>query len=55
MINAVIFDFDGVIHDTPKLAYSINNKIDPGLTFEEYKDYFNGNLYNHKRDRKSVV
>ncbi|MBT4577110.1 HAD family hydrolase [Candidatus Woesearchaeota archaeon] len=48
MINAVIFDFDGVIHDTPKLAYSINNKIDPGLTFEEYKDYFNGNLYNHK-------
>ncbi len=48
MIKAVIFDFDGVIHDTPKLAYSINKIIYPDLTFEEYKDYFNGNLYDHK-------
>lgn len=49
MIKALIFDFDGVIHDTFEIGYSINKEIDPDITKEEYIDIFMGNLYAHKR------
>ncbi|MDO8592641.1 MAG: HAD family hydrolase [bacterium] len=49
MKKAVIFDFDGVIHDTLQLAYKINLKIYKNISLEEYKDFFNGNVYEHKK------
>ncbi len=45
MIKAVIFDFDGVIHDTLELIFNINKIIFPGITLAEYKDFLNGNFY----------
>ncbi len=48
-VEAIIFDFDGVIHDTFELAYSINRSISKvKITKEEYKDFFNGNIYDRK-------
>lgn len=48
MIKSVIFDFDGVIHNTFDVVYPLSRQIH-GFTEEEYKDMFNGNLYNHKK------
>ena len=48
-MKTVIFDFDGVIHDTLDIAYGINKRINPDMGLDEYKDYFNGNLYEHPR------
>lgn len=48
-MKAIIFDFDGVIHNTFELAYAIELVVlDGHLTRDEYRDYFNGNIYNHK-------
>ena len=47
MIKAVIFDFDGVIHDTLEIAFKINQEMNPELSLEEYKNLFDGNLYKH--------
>jgi phosphoglycolate phosphatase len=44
MLKSVIFDFDGVIHDTLDVVYPISRQIH-GITLEEYKDLFNGNVY----------
>ncbi len=52
MMKAIIFDFDGVIHDTFELAYKINKKIRPNMSPEKYKDFFNGNIYKHKEVTK---
>lgn len=49
MIKAIIFDFDGVIHNTLELSFNINKIIFPGLTINEYKDFFNGNCYEHEK------
>jgi phosphoglycolate phosphatase len=49
MIKAVIFDFDGVINDTLEIAFSINKIIFPGVTLKEYKDFFNGNIYEREK------
>ena len=49
MVKAIIFDFDGVIHNTFELYYGINKKINPTVTREEYKDFFNGNIYENKK------
>lgn len=49
MIKSIIFDFDGVIHDTLEIGYKINKLIFPELTLEEYKRMFMGNLYENKR------
>lgn len=49
MTKAIIFDFDGVIHDTFDLGYSTHKELDPNITKEEYKDIFMGNLYSHKK------
>ncbi len=46
MIKAVIFDFDGVIHDTLEIAYKIKREIFGNhITLTQYKDLFNGNIY----------
>jgi len=45
-MKAIIFDFDGVIHDTYELAYKINVEISgKTLTREQYRDFFNGNIF----------
>lgn len=45
-MKTIIFDFDGVIHDTFELAYKINTKLfGEGLTEEKYRDFFNGNIF----------
>jgi len=43
-MKAVIFDFDGVIHDTFELAYGIVEKIAPSCTREDYRKFFDGNI-----------
>ena len=47
-LKAIIFDFDGVIHDTFDLVYSINTKVTseshPPISKEEYKSFFEGNV-----------
>lgn len=46
MIKAIIFDFDGVIHDTFDLAYKINVEIsEKKLSKDNYRDFFNGNIF----------
>jgi len=47
-MKAIIFDFDGVIHDTFKISYDANLKANGDMSLDEYKDMFNGNLYKHK-------
>ena len=45
-MKTIIFDFDGVIHDTFELAYNINVEVlGKNLTKEEYKDFSNGNIF----------
>lgn len=53
-MKAIIFDFDGVIHDTFELAYKVNVEIsDVPLSKSDYKDFFNGNIFERKvADRK---
>lgn len=47
-MKAIIFDFDGVIHDTFELAYKVNVEIfGEDLTKEKYRDFFNGNIFEH--------
>jgi phosphoglycolate phosphatase len=53
-MKAVIFDFDGVICDSFDIAYGINKMIYENLSVEEYKDFFNGNLYGHEKVTKKA-
>lgn len=48
MIKAIIFDFDGVIHDTLDLVYNVTKEVVPTITLEEMKGFFTGNIYEHK-------
>lgn len=43
----IIFDFDGVIHDTFEIAYGVSYRLH-GISKENYRDIFNGNIYQHK-------
>ncbi|MEI7426023.1 MAG: HAD hydrolase-like protein, partial [Candidatus Moraniibacteriota bacterium] len=44
--KTIIFDFDGVIHDTYELAFQINFEISgKKLTREQHMDFFNGNVF----------
>lgn len=55
MVKAIIFDFDGVIHDTPQISYNINKELDPALSLEEFKKFFEGNVYeNGKNSEESI-
>ncbi len=49
MIKAIIFDFDGVIHDTFSIVYGINKILHPELSEDEYKSYFDGNIFEKKQ------
>lgn len=44
-MKAIIFDFDGIIHDTFELAYEIHKQFNPENTREKYRSYFDGNLF----------
>ncbi len=44
IIKAVIFDFDGVIHDTFELAYGIFNQLSPQSSRDDYRAFFDGNI-----------
>lgn len=47
----IMFDFDGVLIDTLGLCYGINVLNDPELSVEEYKGFFDGNIYDpHQKD-----
>ncbi len=48
-MKLIIFDFDGVLVDTLGIVYSINTQVNQGLSMEEYKSFFEGNIYNAKR------
>lgn len=53
MSKGIIFDFDGVIHDTFELAYEVAVSIyGKDFTREEYKSFFDGNLFEHKKVTK---
>lgn len=41
----IFFDFDGVIADSFAIAYETNQKIHPGMTEDEYRGAFEGNIY----------
>lgn len=45
MKKIVLFDFDGVIVDSFEMSYQATLKTDPGLTREQQKKFFDGNLY----------
>ena len=48
-IKTIIFDFDGVIHDTFELNLKVSCEFEKrNISRNEYKDYFNGNLFSHK-------
>lgn len=45
-MKAIIFDFDGVIHDTFELAYGINIEVlENKISRDEYRRFFDGNIY----------
>ena len=45
-LKAIIFDFDGVVHNTFELAYQTHiETLGETITVEEYKALFDGNLY----------
>jgi len=55
MIKAIIFDFDGVIHDTFELVYKINlNVLKYNISRDEYRDFFNGSIYKNNFTKEVV-
>ncbi len=52
MIKAIIFDFDGVIHDTFELSFQVIKKTYPKLSLDDYRDFFSGNVYKNNKARK---
>src|SRR3989344_1158610 len=44
-MKLILFDFDGVLVDTLGVAFSINKGAKPDLSLEEYKSFFEGNIY----------
>ncbi len=45
IMKSIIFDFDGVIHNTFELAYAIHKNMKPESSRENYRSYFDGNLF----------
>ncbi len=45
MVKVLIFDFDGVIEDNYELHFELSQKQITGLTREEHKKLFDGNLH----------
>lgn len=48
-MKAIIFDFDGVIHDTLELGYLVYKQLYADASLEEYKNTFNGNIYKSEK------
>ncbi len=55
MIKAIIFDFDGVIHDTYELNYKLNNLILDGISRSAHKSMFDGNVYSSPKVTSDLV
>ncbi len=51
MKKLLIFDFDGVLEDTFELSYTLFKKQLPDLAREEYRTWFDGNLYAHLKEQ----
>jgi phosphoglycolate phosphatase len=47
--KTVIFDFDGVLHDTSKMAFDICKTIKPNITKEEFESIFDGGVVKNLR------
>jgi phosphoglycolate phosphatase len=45
MIKLIIFDFDGVIEDNYELHYQMSTRKTTGLTREEHRKLFEGNIH----------
>lgn len=45
MTKHILFDFDGVIVDTFDLSFAVAQLSRPWLTADEYREWFNGNVY----------
>src|SRR6266567_670182 len=45
-MKTIIFDFDGVIHDTFELAHAVYNEAyGINISADKFKDFFNGNVF----------
>jgi len=56
MIKNIIFDFDGVIHNTTNLTYNITKQIwHPNMIIDEYKEIFMGNIYSENNFTEDEV
>lgn len=55
MSQALLFDFDGVIVDSYDATYKIMRHEDPGLTSDNYKQWFNGNVAKTVRSKISAA
>jgi len=54
-MKTIIFDFDGVIHDTFELAYKVNVELfGENFTRENYRDFFNGNIFESPKVSEDV-
>jgi HAD superfamily hydrolase (TIGR01509 family) len=54
-MKAIIFDFDGVIHDTFETVYKTAVKVfGKDLTRENYRNFFDGNIYEREEIKKEV-
>ncbi|HYD02939.1 MAG TPA: HAD-IA family hydrolase [Alphaproteobacteria bacterium] len=54
-MKAIVFDFDGVIHDTFETIYAIRQKLNPEVTKEMYRSYFEGNIFDKAPYHKNPV
>ena len=52
--TAFIFDFDGVILLSFEECYGISQELHPGLTREEYRAWFCGNVFDHEKVRQNT-
>jgi len=55
MVKAVLFDFDGVIHDTSELAYKMIAQVYPDFSMDECRNILDSNVYENKAITKELV
>lgn len=48
-MKTILFDFDGVLVDTFSICFSLSSECNENLSLEDYRSFFNGNIYNTKR------
>jgi len=51
----LLIDFDGVIVDTFDLGMSVNNKLGTGISPDEYRKQFEGNVYENYDDNDEEI